>query len=46
MAIDRAALREKLAGRTAQSYAAKDEAGGFRTYLRPTNGRPVFRSTS
>lgn len=43
MAIDRAALREKLAGRTAQSYAAKDEAGGFRTYLRPTNGRPVFR---
>ena len=41
--IDRAALRQKLAGRTAESYANKDSDSGFRTYLRPTNGRPVFK---
>jgi len=43
MAIDRSAIRNNLAGRTAQSYANKDNEGGFRIYVRPTNGRPVFR---
>ena len=43
MAIDRAALRAKLAGRTAQSYNNKDSEGGFRTYVRSIYDRPIFK---
>lgn len=43
MAIDRAALRAQLAGRTAQSYNTKDSEGGFRTYVRSIYDRPIFK---
>lgn len=43
MAIDRAALRAKLAGRTAQSYNTKDSEGGFRSYVRSIYDRPLFK---